>query len=89
MGSCSKVPETRKSVDCLLWFVVTYLWCDGLCRTRIAAEAQHGLISQVLKDVIFSVRFRQGGTLLGETDLSSPSPKGMEGIVEAAITTTD
>jgi len=26
------------------------------CSTKIAAEAQHGLISQVLKDIIFSSR---------------------------------
>lgn len=26
------------------------------CSTKIAAEAQHGLIAQVIKDVIFSLR---------------------------------
>ena len=66
----------------------TYAWCNT-CRTKIAAEAQHGLIAQVLKDVIFSVRLRQGSTTLGESDPSSPGPKGMEGIVETATVTED
>jgi COP9 signalosome complex subunit 5 len=28
----------------------------SFCSTKIAVEAQHGLIAQVLKDVIFSMR---------------------------------
>jgi len=31
--------------------------------TKIAVEAQHGLISQVLKDIIFSMRPRVGESL--------------------------
>jgi len=42
--------------------------------TKIAAEAQHGLIAQVLKDVIFSLRPGQG-------DYNSE----MEGIVETSL----
>ncbi|KAF8510517.1 Mov34-domain-containing protein [Hysterangium stoloniferum] len=48
--------------------------------TKIAAEAQHGLITQVLKDVIFSMRPQQR--------YATPSePKGMEGIIETAVDT--
>jgi COP9 signalosome complex subunit 5 len=32
------------------------------CSTRIAAEAQHGLIAQVIKDVIFSRRLAADAT---------------------------
>ncbi|KAF8511322.1 JAB1/Mov34/MPN/PAD-1 ubiquitin protease-domain-containing protein [Gautieria morchelliformis] len=55
---------------------------------KIAAEAQHGLIAQVLKDTIFSVRLRQGSASMGEPGPLTPDPKGMEGIVETATVTT-
>jgi len=51
-----------------------------LFRAKIAAEAQHGLISQVLKDYIFSIR-----PGLIEEQSSSSDYKAMEGIVETAL----
>ena len=67
---------------------MTYSPFAHACRTKIAAEAQHGLITQVLKDVIFSVRLRQEGTSIGEpAPPTSPDPKAMEGIVETATVT--
>ncbi|KAF8583465.1 Mov34-domain-containing protein [Ramaria rubella] len=55
--------------------------------TKIAAEAQHGLITQVLKDVIFSIRPQQGGVTPGGPGPQSPGPKRMEGVVETAAAT--
>jgi COP9 signalosome complex subunit 5 len=37
--------------------------------TKIAVEAQHGLIAQVIKDVIFSIRL-QGGHTASTTQIS-------------------
>lgn len=37
-------------------------YADSDVSTRIAVEAQHGLIAQVIKDVIFSMRPQNGST---------------------------
>ena len=66
-------------------FTIVCVVTDPSNRTKIAAEAQHGLIAQVLKDIIFSVRLPQGGTSAEEFGPRSPDPKRMEGIVETAM----
>ena len=38
--------------------------------TRIAVEAQHGLIAQVIKDVIFSMRPKTTGEAAALSDLT-------------------
>jgi len=63
---------------------VSYLFPDSMIRadrnnfsssTKIAVEAQHGLIAQVIKDVIFSMRPK--GT--------SPSSSSVGDVVDMAI----
>lgn len=49
--------KTGNSVD-----FQDYLYSSRRNSTKIAVEAQHGLISQVIKDVIFSMRPRSGQT---------------------------
>ena len=55
---------------------------NAKCRvysTRIAAEAQHGLIAQVLKDIIFSTRPQTGS-------LSESASARIDNVVEAVMT---
>lgn len=48
------------------WIRIERHWQPNHLSTKIAVEAQHGLISQVLKDVIFSMR----PSKISETDMA-------------------
>jgi hypothetical protein len=44
----------------------SFIYSYSTHSTKIAVEAQHGLIAQVIKDVVFSMRPRGAGAPVGD-----------------------